>query len=112
MPRVCACLCVQESAAPKPLLLSELSVPSNAGRAYGALTADRNPIHLSSLSSQVRLGKTLDEAAAKGTMHMAAASRQLVWWWSQVGEGSSNHLLQGQLGGVLVLSQLQALICV
>lgn len=43
----------QEAAAPKPLLLSELSVPGNAGRAYGALTADRNPIHLSSLTSQL-----------------------------------------------------------
>jgi hypothetical protein len=47
----------QEAAAPKPLLLSELSVPGNAGRAYGALTADRNPIHLSSLTSQVRVDK-------------------------------------------------------
>jgi hypothetical protein len=47
------CVCVQESTAPKPLLLAELSVPGNAGRAYGALTADRNPIHLSSLTSQV-----------------------------------------------------------
>lgn len=43
----------QESSAPKPLLLAGLSVPGNAGRAYGALTADRNPIHLSALTSQL-----------------------------------------------------------
>lgn len=44
---------MQESASAKPVLLAELSVPGNAGRAYGALTADRNPIHLSSVTSQV-----------------------------------------------------------
>jgi acyl dehydratase len=34
-------------------LLANLSVPSNAGRAYGALSGDRNPIHLSALTSQL-----------------------------------------------------------
>lgn len=51
-----SCSCTTEwlqESAPKPLLLAELSVPGNAGRSYGALTADRNPIHLSSLTSQV-----------------------------------------------------------
>ncbi|WIA39673.1 hypothetical protein OEZ86_005738 [Tetradesmus obliquus] len=34
-------------------LLANLSVPGNAGRAYGALSGDRNPIHLSSLTSRL-----------------------------------------------------------
>jgi acyl dehydratase len=45
---------MQESQAPKVVQLSGLLVPGNAGRAFGALTADRNPIHLSSVTSQVR----------------------------------------------------------
>lgn len=51
---VCFPVMLQESSAPKPLLLAELLVPGNAGRAFGALTADRNPIHISSITSQVR----------------------------------------------------------
>jgi hypothetical protein len=47
------CFCIQQVASLQPVLLAELSVPGNAGRAYGALTADRNPIHLSSITSQV-----------------------------------------------------------
>lgn len=79
-----ACMRAQESAASKPLLLSELSVPGNAGRAYGALTADRNPIHLSSLTSQVRrLGKTSDAAVQTLDEAQQAAinvSQQSLWW--------------------------------
>eukprot|EP00878_Enallax_costatus_P001490 GHUV01001641.1.p1 GENE.GHUV01001641.1~~GHUV01001641.1.p1 ORF type:complete len:327 (+),score=76.16 GHUV01001641.1:118-1098(+) len=41
----------QES--PKRELLAELSLPANAGRAFGALTGDRNPIHMHALTSQL-----------------------------------------------------------
>jgi acyl dehydratase len=34
-------------------LLANLTVPGNAGRAYAALSGDRNPIHLSALTSQL-----------------------------------------------------------
>lgn len=67
-------MCAQESAAPKPLLLAELSVPGNAGRAYGALTADRNPIHLSSLTSQV--GQLGSQASSSRTIKHLRISLQ------------------------------------
>eukprot|EP00879_Flechtneria_rotunda_P022132 GHRR01023353.1.p1 GENE.GHRR01023353.1~~GHRR01023353.1.p1 ORF type:complete len:321 (+),score=96.09 GHRR01023353.1:572-1534(+) len=34
-------------------VLAQLLIPGNAGRAYGALSGDRNPIHLHSLTSQL-----------------------------------------------------------
>lgn len=38
---------------PKRELLAELVLPANAGRAFGALTGDRNPIHMHALTSQL-----------------------------------------------------------
>jgi len=34
-------------------LLAELKVPANVGRQYGALSGDRNPIHIHALLSQL-----------------------------------------------------------
>lgn len=48
------CDVLQEaSEAPKRELLAELLLPANAGRAFGALTGDRNPIHMHALTSQL-----------------------------------------------------------
>jgi acyl dehydratase len=44
---------LEMQAPPTWQLLANLSVPGNAGRAYGALSGDRNPIHLSALTSQL-----------------------------------------------------------
>lgn len=41
------------STAPTHELLAELSLPANAGRSFGALTGDRNPIHMHALTSQL-----------------------------------------------------------
>lgn len=38
---------------PSGHLVSKLQVPGNAGRAYGALSGDRNPIHLFPFTSQL-----------------------------------------------------------
>lgn len=42
-----------QAAAPVRELLAQLSVPGNAGRAYGGLSGDRNPIHMHALTSQL-----------------------------------------------------------
>ena len=38
---------------PPPYSLCQLDVPSDAGRVYGSLSADRNPIHLSPLAARL-----------------------------------------------------------
>jgi acyl dehydratase len=43
----------QASGALQRTVLGQLLVPANAGRAFGGLTADRNPIHLCSATSQL-----------------------------------------------------------
>jgi hypothetical protein len=43
----------QAAPAPKRDVLSNWSIPGNAGRAFGALTGDRNPIHLFAFTAQL-----------------------------------------------------------
>ncbi len=73
------------------VLLSELIVPGNAGRAYGSLSGDRNPIHLSALTARLfgfsrpiahamylvaRLEAELVKAGAYAQLHCAVQAMQ------------------------------------